>query len=74
MVDKHLKKYSTPVIIREMQTKTTLRFHLTQSECLRSKTQSTVHIREGVEQGEHSFVAGGIANLYNHSGNQCSGL
>jgi hypothetical protein len=28
---------------------------------------------EDVEKGEHSSIAGGIASLYNHSGNQSGG-
>jgi hypothetical protein len=51
-----------------MQIKTTLRFH--QSEWLRSKTQVTVAVGEDVEKEEHYSIAGGIASLYNHSGNQ----
>jgi hypothetical protein len=30
----------------------------------------TVHVGEDVEKEEHSSIAGGIANWYNHSGNQ----
>jgi hypothetical protein len=30
----------------------------------------TTHIGEDVEKEEHSFIAGGIANWYKHSGNQ----
>jgi hypothetical protein len=40
------------------------------SEWLRSKTQVTVHAGEDVEQGEQASIAGEIANLYNHFGNQ----
>lgn len=28
------------------------------------------HTGEDLEQGEHSFIAGGSANLFNHFGNQ----
>jgi hypothetical protein len=31
------------------------------------------HGREGVEKKENSSIAGGIANKYNHSGNQSGG-
>jgi hypothetical protein len=30
----------------------------------------TIQAGKDVEQGEHSSIAGGIANLYNHFGNQ----
>ena len=39
-------------------------------QALRSKTQVTAHAGEDVEQGEHSSIAGGSANLYNHFGNE----
>jgi hypothetical protein len=31
------------------------------------------HVGENVEREEHSSIAGGIANLYNHSGNKSGG-
>ena len=44
-----------------------------QSEWLRSKIQVTADAGEDVEKEEHSFIVGGIASLYNHSGNQSGG-
>jgi hypothetical protein len=45
----------------------------TQSEWLRSKIQVTADAGEDVEKEEHSSIVGGIASLYNHSGNQSGG-
>jgi hypothetical protein len=43
---------------------------LPQSEWLRSKPWGTTHVIKDVEKEEHSSIAGGSANCYNHSGNQ----
>jgi hypothetical protein len=59
-----------------MQIKTTLRFHLTilhQSGRHKSINEMTAHAGEDVEYREHSSIAGGTANLYNHYGNRCDG-
>jgi hypothetical protein len=48
-------------------------FTLHQSEWLRPKPQVTIHVWEDVEKEEHSSIAGGIANQYNHSENQSGG-
>ena len=49
---KNLKKYSTSIIIRDMQIKTILRFQITPVIMVKIKTQVTTHVGEDVEKGD----------------------
>jgi hypothetical protein len=71
MAKKHLKKCSASLIIRRSKQPSDSTSH--QSKWLRSKIQVTAHAVEDVEKEEHSSIFGGIASLYNHSGNQSGG-
>jgi hypothetical protein len=71
MTEKHLKKCSTSLIIREMQIKTTLRSDLTPVRMAKIKNSGDSRCWQGCEE-EHS-ISGGIASCYNHSGNQYGG-
>ena len=62
MVNKHMKRCSTSLIIREMQIKTTMRYHLMPVKWLLSKNLQTINAGEGVEKREHSYTVGGNAN------------
>ena len=62
MANKHLKRCSTSLIIREMQIKTTVRYHLTLVRMAAIQKSKAVNAGEGVEEREPSYTVGRNAN------------
>ena len=62
MANKYMKRCSTSLIIREMQIKTTMGYHLTRVKMAIIKSLQTINVGEGVEKGECSCNVGGNAN------------
>jgi hypothetical protein len=64
---KHMKKCSPSLVIKEMQIKTTLRFHLTPVRIVIIKNTTTTCVGKDVGKKEPSYTAGGNASWCNQS-------
>ena len=79
MVNRHMKRCSTSLIIKERQVKTTVRYHLTPIRIAIIKKSffftnlQIINAGNGPEKRELPYIVGGNVNRCSHYGKQYGG-